>query len=175
LFEPLRTIGLDQAGIRRIFETKSRGLIKKWVSITDAAMHEKPEGFPGFKVSPAAFFMDAVQNDRMPPDWIYAHQKKLEQDQTERNKAAYAESEQECLRRYESARSASLRAYLDSDSGQKIYRQTFDVLLELTKRTEPERPEEAAHQAAIARIEKLDFQFPEYAVWILSQENVTEK
>ncbi|MDB5387334.1 MAG: hypothetical protein JWM11_2980 [Planctomycetaceae bacterium] len=175
LYEPLRTIGIDQAGIRRIFETKTRGLIKKWVSITDAAMHEKPKGFPGFKVSPAAFFMDAVQNDRLPPDWVYAHEKKVEQDQWERNKAAFAKTEQECLRRYNEARTAGLRAYLASDEGRAKFKQTYESLLELTKRTEPERYQQAAHDATVARIEKLDFQFPEYAVWVLSQENAKEK
>ena len=25
---------------------------QQWIKITDAAMHEKPAGFPGFKVSP---------------------------------------------------------------------------------------------------------------------------
>jgi hypothetical protein len=174
LYEPLKKIGVDQAGIRRIFETQSRGLIKKWVRITDAAMHEKPRGFPGFKVSPAAFFMDAVQNDRLPPDWVYAHEKKLDQDQWERNKAEFAETEQAFLRRYDADRNASLRAYLASDAGRAKFKQTYDTLLELTKRTEPERYLEAAHEAAVARIEKLDFQFPEYPVWALTQHGFIE-
>jgi len=29
------------------------------------------DGFPSFKVSPAAFFIDGVQNERTPPDWMY--------------------------------------------------------------------------------------------------------
>lgn len=175
LFEPLRKIGIDQAGIRRIFESQSRGLIKKWLRITDAAMNERPKGFPGFKVSPAAFFIDAIQNDRLPPDWVYAHEKKLEQDQWEKNRAEFAASEQESLRRYATARDAALRAYLASEDGQRNYRQTLGQLLELTKRTEPERYHQAAHEAAVARIEKLDFQFPDYAVWVLSQRDIAEK
>jgi hypothetical protein len=62
LYEPLRKIGVDEAGIRRVFQSCSRGLIQRWVKITDAAMHEQPRGFPGFRSSPAAFFIDGVQS-----------------------------------------------------------------------------------------------------------------
>ena len=73
LYQPLRAIGVDEAAIRRVFKQCSRGLIQRWIRVTDTAMHEQPHGFPGFKSSPAAFFMDAIQNERMPPDWIYSH------------------------------------------------------------------------------------------------------
>lgn len=172
LYEPLRKIGVDEAAIRRIFESQSRGLINKWIRITDAAMHEKPRGFPGFKVSPAAFLIDAIQKNRLPPDWVYAHEKKVEQDQWERNKAQFAQNEQDSLERYEAARQASLQTYLASAEGRATYKQSYEALLELTKRTDLDRSHQAAHEAAMARIEKLNFQFPEYAVWILGQPNV---
>ncbi len=41
LFEPLQKIGVDEAGIRRLFQNFSRGAISRWVKITDAAMHER--------------------------------------------------------------------------------------------------------------------------------------
>ena len=53
------------------YDTHSRGLIQRWVRITDAAMHEKPRGFGGFRVSPAAFLIDGIEHRRMPPDWMY--------------------------------------------------------------------------------------------------------
>src|SRR5436309_2539935 len=64
LYEPLKKIGVDDAAIKRIFKQRTRAMIQKWVRITDAAMHEKPVGFPGFRKSPAAFFIDAVENER---------------------------------------------------------------------------------------------------------------
>ena len=75
LYQPLQKIGVDEAAIRSIFKRHSRGLIQRWVRVTDAAMHEQPRGFPGLKTSPAAFLVDAIQNQRMPPDWIHAHEK----------------------------------------------------------------------------------------------------
>ncbi len=83
LYDPLSQIGVDQAGIRRLLTDHGRGLIQRWVSITDAAMHEKPRGFPGFKVSPAAFLINGVQNNRTPPDWWFAHEKRREKEQWE--------------------------------------------------------------------------------------------
>jgi hypothetical protein len=173
LYEPLRKIGVDQAGIRRIFEQHSKGLIKRWVRITDAAMHEKPRGFPGFKVSPAAFFIDGISHERSQPDWVFAHEKKQGQDQWERERSRFAQDEQVLLHRYNEARSTALREYLASEEGRKKYQQTNSMLLELYKRTEPNRYQQAAHEAAVARIEKLDFQFPEYAAWVFSQPTET--
>jgi hypothetical protein len=49
LHAPLQAIGVDEAGIRRIFKQYSRGLIRQWIRITDAAMHEQPRGFPRFQ------------------------------------------------------------------------------------------------------------------------------
>jgi hypothetical protein len=57
LYEPIRLIGVDDAGIRRLSTEYSRELIQRWLRITDAAMNEKPQGFAGFKVSPAAFLI----------------------------------------------------------------------------------------------------------------------
>src|SRR5205085_2312722 len=62
LYLPLRTIGIDAPAIRRLFKNHSRGLIQRWVRITDAAMHENPHGFAGFRVSPAAFLIDAIEH-----------------------------------------------------------------------------------------------------------------
>lgn len=174
LYQPLRSIGVDEAAIRRLFEHHSRGLIQKWIRVADAAMHEKPRGFAGFKVSPAAFLIDGIQQNRLPPDWIYAHEKHQEQGQWERQKAAFALEEQALQRRYAGERDEALRQYLASPAGRDRYQQTYGTLLELYKRTEPERFEEAAAEAALARIEKLDFQFPEYAAWAIGTRSVPE-
>ena len=86
LFEPLQTIGIDEPGIRRLVKDFSRNAIQQWLRITDAALYEKPRGFPGFKSSPAAFLIDGVQNKRMPPDWFHAHDKERDRKAWERNR-----------------------------------------------------------------------------------------
>ena len=56
----LRRIGVDGPAIRRILTKNERATVQRWIRITDAAMHEKPRGFPGFRVSPAAFLIDVL-------------------------------------------------------------------------------------------------------------------
>src|SRR5207247_9624974 len=104
LFEPMKTIGVDRPAIHRLLTSHSRKIIQRWVRITEAAMHEKPRGFAGFRVSPAAFLIDGVQNNRTPPDWLYAHEKRQEQQQWERAKASSAGDELELRRLYEDER-----------------------------------------------------------------------
>lgn len=169
LFEPLRKIGVDSSGIRRLFKEFARGQIQRWISITDAAMHEKPQGFLGFKVSPAAFLIDGVQNQRLPPDWIYAHEKRQKREQWERERAASNQAEHHLRTAYEQERAAALQKFLQSEKGREQYQHAFPILLQLYERTEPHRPREAAHEVAVARIEQHHFQFLEYAVWVLTR------
>jgi hypothetical protein len=169
LFEPLRNIGVDRAAIRRIFRTCAREQIKRWVRITDAAMHEQPQGFPGFKVSPAAFLIDGIQKNRLPPDWIYAHEKRQKQEQWERERAAASPMEQQLHRRYGCERTAALQQFLRSSQARGQYEHAFPILLQLFQKTEPHRFQEAAHEAAVARIERDHFRFPEYAVWAINR------
>jgi len=169
LYEPLRGIGVDVPGIRRLFKQHSRALVQRWVRITDAAMHESPRGFTGFRVSPAAFLIDGIQNDRMPPDWMYAHEKRQQQDEWEREHALAAHDELEHRRLYDKHRAAALQTYLASEDGQRAYDRTYQPLLELTKLTEPASYCQAAHEATVARIDRLDFQFPDYASWTLKR------
>ena len=79
LYEPLKTIGFDDASIARIIRTYRPQVIQVWADITLAAM-ERPPGF--FKVSPQAYFIDNVEQasrgTRTPPDWWYEHRKEEE-------------------------------------------------------------------------------------------------
>jgi hypothetical protein len=170
LHDPLRQIGVDGPAIRRLLATQPRSLIQRWVKITDAAMHDKPQGFTGFRVSPAAFCIDGILNNRTAPDWLYAHEKRQERGQWERARAAFAADEQTLRQRYDEERAAGFKSYLSSPEGRQAYDRTFASLLPLFERTEPLRSREAAHEAAVARLERIDFQFPEYAVWALSQQ-----
>jgi hypothetical protein len=176
LYEPLRRIGVDGPGIRRLLKTHSRGLIQRWVRITDAALHEGPRGFAGFTVSPAAFLIDGIQHGRTPPDWMHAHEKRQETLQWERERALAAPDELELRRVYEQEKAAAFQAFLAGDEGRRLYDRAYEPLLAFYTVTEPRRAHEAAREATVARIERLDFHFPEYAVWALSrQKAATER
>ncbi|HLQ45491.1 MAG TPA: hypothetical protein VK137_12220, partial [Planctomycetaceae bacterium] len=170
LFEPLQRIGVDEAGIRRLFREFTRGMIGRWVKITDAATHEKPRGFSGFKVSPAAFLIDGIQNNRTPPDWWFAHEKKQQREQWERDKAERSETEQSHRDEYDRARTLAFHEFCRSAKGQQIYEKTFPILLAFHKATDPHCATEIARQATLTRMEREDFGFPEFASWLLTQQ-----
>jgi hypothetical protein len=172
LFEPLQKIGVDKAGIRRLFREFTRGVLGRWVKITDAAIHESPRGFPGFKVSPAAFLIDGIQNHRTPPDWWFAHEKKQEREQWESDKVESARREQTLLDEYNQARTLAFHDFCRTPEGQQIYEKTFPILLALHKHTDPHCPSEAARQATFARIKRENFPFPEFAAWILRRQAI---
>jgi hypothetical protein len=172
LFEPLQQIGVDEAGIRRLFQNFSRGAIGRWVKITDAALHEQPRGFSGFRVSPAAFLIDGIQNNRMPPDWMYAHEKQQEREQWERDKAAFALNVQTLRDEYDRARAKAFEEFRRSAEGTKIHDQTFPILLAFHKVTDPHSPAEAARQATLSRMERENFVFPEFSAWMASRKGI---
>jgi hypothetical protein len=169
LYEPLKKIGVANAAINRIFTQRSRALIQKWVRITDAAMHEKPAGFPGFRVSPAAFFIDGVENERLPPDWIYAHDKREAARRWEREHAQRGEEEQLLQREYAAARDTALHAYLQTPEGRLQYDGAYQILRVFYERIEPHRSHEAAADAARGKIEREQLQFPDFGVWLLDR------
>jgi hypothetical protein len=132
LFEPLRTIGIDTPAIRRLLKSHSRQGIQQWLRITDAAIHEKPRGFPGFKSSPAAFLIDGLQHKRTPPDWFHAHTKKQERE-TWQTKTSDGHMPQQ----YETERASALQAFLKTPEGiarLTAYRTAFQTFYE---RVEP--------------------------------------
>jgi hypothetical protein len=128
-------------------------------------MHEKPRGFAGFRVSPAAFLIDGIENGRTLPDWMHAHEKQQQQKQWQQERAITAADELEQRRIYEHERAVALKSYLASPEGQEKYNQAHPALLAFYKVTEPNRYRDAAHDAALARIERMDFRFPDYSVW----------
>lgn len=170
LYEPLMKIGVDGPAIRRLFQQHGQHLIQRWVRITDAAMHEKPRGFAGFRVSPAAFLIDGIQNRRTPPDWHFAHEKRQEGLLWERNRAAAGANQSSLRALYGEQRRHALKAFLASDEGRRHYADAFAPFLDLYRATEPERAAEAAREAAIARIQRMHFHFPDFEVWALQHQ-----
>ena len=170
LYQPLRAIGVDEAGIRRAFKQCSRGLIQRWIRVTDAAIHEQPHGFPGFKTSPAAFFMDAIQNERMPPDWIYAHEKERKRHEWEAERHTTIAAETELRRQYEVERQAALTGYLQTPEGRSLFAGYEPTFLDFYRTVDPDRFRDAARAAAIGKIEREHFSFPDFSVWLLEHQ-----
>lgn len=90
LLDPLRAIGFDNAGIRRILAGYSTERIQLWADVTLAAIEHKGKAF--FRRSPQAFFMDnirhAVADQRTPPDWFWAIRKHEQQRRADRARKA---------------------------------------------------------------------------------------
>ena len=121
-------------------------------------------------VSPPAFLIDGVQNNRTPPDWFFAHEKRQERQQWEQERNASSQDEQELRRIYDEERQTALHEYLASPEGRQKYDQAYTPLLAFHRAIEPERCREAAHEATVARLEQLEFRFPDYAVWALTRQ-----
>ncbi len=83
LAEPLRSIGLDEAGIGRVLGQYPRSTVREWADITLAATERFGLGF--FKRSPVAYFLDnlkkSVADGRTPPDWWLDIRKAEEREQ----------------------------------------------------------------------------------------------
>lgn len=169
LYEPLRAIGVDEPGIRRLLKQHSRGLIQRWVRVTDTAMHEQPSGFPGFKTSPAAFLVDAIQNERMPPDWIYVHEKERKRLEWEAERCTQVATEAQLRRQYDSLRSDALGTYLATPEGRAHFAKYEPTFRDFYRSVEPDRFRDAARDAANGKIEREHFQFPDFGIWLLEQ------
>lgn len=173
LYEPLRAIGVDELGIRRLFKQHARGVIQRWVRITDAAMHDQPRGFPGFKTSPAAFLVDAIQSNRMPPDWMYAHEKERQRREWEERHRELADDEQKLREQHQAERAAALDAYLASSEGRAQYQALHPTFLEFYRQVEPGRFRQAAYDATIGKIEREHVRFPDFGVWLLTRRHAS--
>ena len=154
LFQPLKNIGVDEAGIRRLFKECSRGVLQRWIKITDVAMHEHPRGFPGFKASPAAFFVDAVQNNRLPPDWIYEHEREARRRRWDEDHQATPKDDTALREQYERAKTIALELFLQSEEGSQQFKRMYPIFLDFYKVVNQHGAESAARKATHDKIEK---------------------
>lgn len=165
LAEPLHAIGLDRPGVARILRDYSASKIERWVQITDAAMNESPSGFGGFRTSPAAFIVDALQNNRMPPDWWHAHDKARQRRQWDEDRRLREADDAQREARYREARREALDAFLNTPEGRREYASTYSQLFILHRLTDPHGAEQSARQATRDRIDRLTLSFPSLAEW----------
>lgn len=84
IYEPLRSIGLDDKTIAWVARNFGHNLVQQWADITLAA--KERQGMRFFKNSPQAYFMDnlrqAAEAGRTPPDWWWDCKREEEQRST---------------------------------------------------------------------------------------------
>ena len=170
LYEPLKVVGFDDQAVRHILRKYSRGLIQRWLGITETAMHGKPGGFPGFKVSPMAFLLDGLKNNRMPPDWFYAHEKQEGRRKWEAEQAKADAVERQLRSIYQKERNETLKQFV-SGPGRQDFQKSVRLYTQLYESQRDPRARELATDAALNRLEKQpEFGFPEFSVWALERE-----
>jgi hypothetical protein len=174
LYGPMQALGIDEPMIAKLLAKSSRPVLDRWLRITEAAVNEKPAGFPGFKVSPAAFFVDGVLNERMPPDWMYQLEKLARRKQFEAEAAKMKAVEQLLTAEYEKQRREAVQSFLRTESGKKLYDGAYRAAMALWQAKGEPQPlaHRLAVEDAIAWTERCDeFSFPELAVWALARQN----
>ena len=81
IYEPLHSIGIDDATIGWVARTFPHSLVQQWADITLAARERHGRSF--FRKSPQAYFVDnlrqAAEHGRTPPDWWWACKRAEEQ------------------------------------------------------------------------------------------------
>lgn len=96
LAEPLRSIGLDEAGIGRVLKQFSPSIVREWADITLAAIERFGPTF--FNRSPVAYFLDnlkkSVADGRTPPDWWHDIRKAEERKQARRDRDRFGRKRQ---------------------------------------------------------------------------------
>jgi hypothetical protein len=175
LYEPMHGLGIDEPMIRKLLCNCQRGVLERWLRITEAAVKDKPRGFPGFKVSPAAFFVDGVLNDRTPPDWMYQLEKAQRQRRYEAESAKMKVAEQLLREQYKQQRQEGLKLFLKGDSGRSLYKMAYDARLAWHKAQgyHDDIANQRANDEALEWIERgEEFAFPEFAIWTLAQPNL---
>ncbi len=172
LFGPMQAIGVDEPMIGKVLRTCQRSVIERWLKITEAAIKDKPKGFPGFKVSPAAFFIDGVLNERTPPDWMYLLEKAQRQKAHEAELAKLKAAERLLQASYERERHAALSAFVATPAGRKLYDTAVELRMAINLR-QGDHPDIARRTAQTEAFDLVgrsdDFVFPQLPVWMLSQ------
>lgn len=173
LYGPMQLIGVDVPMIGKVLRTCRRSVIERWLKITEAAMKDKPRGFPGFKVSPAAFFIDGVLNDRMPPDWMYQLEKVQRQKLHAAEMAKMKAAERLLQENYEREHREALQVFVQTPDGRRLYQSAYDARLAFNVR-QGDPMEVAKRNADREALEWVgrsdDFAFPKMPVWMLSQD-----
>jgi hypothetical protein len=172
LYGPIKGLGVDEPLIAKLFTKCSRGILERWLRITEAAIKEKPQGFPGFKVSPAAFFVDGVLNERMPPDWMHQFEKLARQKVLAAESAKLQAAERLLRNEYDRQRRESLTAFLKTEPGRGLYELAYQSRLAFNSAQGNPVPvaQQYAASEAMEWVDRQDeFAFPEFPVWSLAR------
>jgi len=163
LYAPLKEIGFNEKETRSVLKTNSRHAVELWVDITTCAM-KKPQGFPGFKCHPKAFFLYHISRKLAPPDWWHAFTKNERRRQYEREHQIQEMKLYEHRPAWKKARTDALKKLIEADS--ERYQAAYKAFHELHTRN---YGQQRAHQLAIDDATKQfenSLQFPELELWI---------
>jgi hypothetical protein len=167
VFEPLRSIGLDEKMIGWVAKHYRHSLVQQWADITLAAKERHGSGF--FKKSPQAYFMDnlreAAENGRTPPDWWWACKREEEQRMASPVAKKLAEELERFADRRETTGPKTETAFLDFLRGPG--RAEFDALLRQTFAdfrqggTPPQQAQERATTVCVEHLRRRFFSRPD--------------
>lgn len=173
LYLPIHALGVDEPMIAKLLRDCRRGTLERWLRVTEAALRDRPVGFPGFKVSPAAFFVDGVLNERMPPDWMHQFEKLRRQQADAAEVAKLRAAERLIHDEYAKQRREGLAAFVKTERGRGLYQRAYQARLAFNQAQGHPLPvaEQYAAAEAIEWVDHQDaFDFPEFPVWSLARQ-----
>lgn len=168
LAEPLRSIGLTPAAIRRVLKRYPEKLVQVWSDVTLAALESKGQKF--FRVSPAAFLINNLQQAalgrRTPPDWWH----ELRRRRNERA-ATQALNEETVLMEqyrevYDRARRKAFKEFLVRDVPKDEYQRRVAQFAEIYRATMPNTEAVEAACGEADRHFANRFFFPDLHEWL---------
>ena len=100
---------------------------------------------------------------------MYAHEKRQQREQWDRDKAASAQAQRAQHEEYDRERAEAFEQFRCSAEGSQVYEKTFPILLVLHKHTDPLSAYETAREATLSRMNRQDFKFPEFTEWMANR------
>ncbi len=164
LYDPLKTIGFEDAAIRSILKQYDNQVIARWAQYTQVAMETKGRKF--FSKSPEAYCLDGIKRGTSAPDWFLEHQRderRRQHDEDLRARGVSADDPNLTIA-YRKARKEALRTFLRDEVDRDRYQKTVETFLGMFK----DAPPDVAKQQAIEEAERhlvAGFRFPDYGEW----------
>ena len=161
LYEPLHSIGLDDATIRRVLRQYDAKLVAECADITLAAKERRGEKF--FTRSPQAYFIDHLREQaagrRTPPDWWRELRK---EEERRRWQADHDESNANATRKFDEA----FNTYLKTEARDAFSRVMDRIFQDLRAagQTDAEARSNAEYHARTNLISRFRTEHPEWSV-----------
>lgn len=164
LYDPLKTIGFEDAAIRAIIKRYDHQVIVRWAQYTQVAMETKGAKF--FKKSPQAYCLDGIKRGTSAPDWFLEHQREERRRQHDEDLHARGvlADDSSLTVAYRKARKEALHRFLREEIDRERYQKTVETFLGMFK----DAPAHVAMEQAVEEAERhlaAGFRFPDYSEW----------